>query len=179
MKVCVFLASSNGNNPAYVDAVSRFAKIMIAQDATLIYGGSKTGLMGQLADELLEAGKEVLGIVPRAGLAPEINHERVTRLIYANDMEARKRKMIELADVFIALPGGLGTFEEIFTVWNAIRLGEMSKPFCIINISHYFDSLLAMITESVTAGFTEHSHLALVDVVDRVEDIKLIYTHVC
>ena len=172
MNICVFLAASDGNNPLHAKAVTHLAQKMIDHHATLIYGGSNTGLMGKLADALLAANCEVVGIVPHLGLAPEITHAQLTSVIYANDMEARKRQMLELADMFIALPGGLGTFEEIFTVWNAIRLGETHKSLYILNINHYYDSLFNQIKQAIVDGLTEVKYFDLVKIVDTVEHIE-------
>lgn len=169
MKVCVFLGANNGENTAYAEATHNFAIEIIKNDATLVYGGSNIGLMGLIANSILAAGKKVIGVVPIVGLSTEITHQNLSELVYTVNMESRKQKMIEIADAFVALPGGLGTFEEIFKVWNAIKLGDIKKPLVIININGYFEPLINLMNHAISENFAKNEHLALIDIVDNVD----------
>ncbi|MBY0544643.1 MAG: TIGR00730 family Rossman fold protein [Gammaproteobacteria bacterium] len=171
MKICVFLGANNGGNTIYAETTQNFAIEIIKNDATLVYGGSNIGLMGVIANSILNAGKQVIGVVPLSGLPTEITHQNLSELVYTADMESRKQKMIEIADAFVAMPGGLGTFEEIFKVWNAIKLGEIKKPLVIININGYFTPLINLMNHAVSENFAKNEHLDLIDIVDNVSFI--------
>lgn len=171
MKICVFLGAHNGGSAIYAEATHNFAIEIIKNDATLVYGGSNTGLMGVIANSILDAGKNVIGVVPMSGLPTEITHKNLSELVYTADMEGRKQKMIEIADAFVAMPGGLGTFEEIFKVWNAIKLGEIKKPLVIININKYFTPLINLMNHAISENFAKNEHLDLIDIVDDVSSV--------
>ena len=151
--VCVFCGASTGSNPAYREAAIALGKELARRQLTLVYGGGAVGLMGIVADAALAAGGEVIGIIPESLKSKEIGHNGLTRLEVVDGMHARKARMAELSDAFIALPGGLGTFEELFEVWTWGQLGYHGKPLGLLNVAGYYDGLLAFLRTSVASGF--------------------------
>jgi len=153
MRLTVFCGSSSGRSPAYVEAARALGREMLAQGIGLVYGGAGVGLMGALADTLLEGGGEVIGVIPRHLVAREIAHADVTDLRVVGSMHERKALMAELGDGFVALPGGVGTLEELFEAWTWAQLGLHVKPCAVLNVEGYFDSLLRLIEHTVEEGF--------------------------
>jgi uncharacterized protein (TIGR00730 family) len=153
VNLCVFCGSSFGVNPVYVEETIRFGKLMAEKGIQLVYGGGNTGLMGALDDAVLDNGGKVIGIIPKKLVERERAHQRLTELHVVNTMHERKAKMAELSSGFIALPGGLGTFDEFCEIltWNQLRFIE--KPAGIINTSGYYDHLIAQLDFSVLEGF--------------------------
>ena len=129
---------------------------------TLVYGGARVGLMGRLADAALEAGGEVIGVIPKALQEREISHENLTDLRVVGSMHERKALMSELSDGFVAMPGGAGTLEEFFEVWTWAQLGEHTKPCGLLNVDGYYDPLLKFLDHIVTQGFLSEKHRAMV-----------------
>lgn len=163
--LCVYCGSSAGRDPAYVLAAQALGALMVRQGLSLVYGGGHVGLMGILADAVLAAGGEVTGVIPRALMDTEVGHERLTRLLIVNDMHERKALMAEHADGFVALPGGIGTLEELFEVMTWLQLGYHAKPVGLLNVEGFYDELLAFLDKQRDAGFlrSEHRDLLITD----------------
>ncbi|NBB86973.1 MAG: TIGR00730 family Rossman fold protein, partial [Bacteroidetes bacterium] len=140
--VCVYCGSRPGSRPAYADAVKRTARVLVRQGITVVYGGASVGTMGQLADAALNAGGRVVGVIPEQLVEKEVAHPGLTASHTVDSMHARKALMSEQADAFIALPGGLGTLEELFEMWTWSQLGIHRKPIGLLNVDGYYDRLI-------------------------------------
>ena len=151
--LCVYCGSSFGNKPAYSLAAKSLAKEMCRRDIGLVYGGAAVGVMGVVADAVLEAGGEVIGVIPKSLAVKELAHNGLTELHVVASMHERKAMMAELADGFIALPGGWGTLEEIFEVLTWAQLGFHSKPCGLLNIEAYYDGLIGFLENAFEQGF--------------------------
>ena len=162
MRLCVFCGSSSGTDPAYADAARTMGGLLAARDIGLVYGGARTGLMGIVADAVLAGGGEVDGVMPRLLIEKEVNHTGLTRLEIVETMHERKLRMAEISDGFIAMPGGIGTLEEIFEQWTWLLLGIHRKPCGFLNIAGYYDHLAAMLRHSVSQGFLGKGDIAAV-----------------
>jgi uncharacterized protein (TIGR00730 family) len=165
--ICVFCGSSPGNDPAYAEAAQRLGGILAESDTTLVYGGGHVGLMGVVADAALEAGGEVIGVMPRSLVDREIGHTGLTKLHVVRSMHERKALMSELSDGFIALPGGNGTLEEFFEVLTWAQLGEHGKPCGLLNVAGYYDQLLKVFDQMVEKNFLGGAHRELVLVAEE------------
>jgi len=154
-RICVYCGSRTGSNPAYGDAAVSFGRAIANAGWGLVYGGGGTGLMGALADAARDAGAPVTGVIPRAFDSREIAHTGLDDLRVVDDMHQRKRLMADLADAFVALPGGIGTLEEFFEAWTWATLGfhTARKPVGVLNTDGYFDTLLEFIDRTVRDGF--------------------------
>ena len=161
-RICVFAGSSRGAREEYALAAQQLAREVVAQGYEVVYGGGKVGMMGVLADAALAAGGKVIGIIPRALLAKEVAHAGLTELRVVGSMHERKAMMAELSIGFVALPGGLGTMEEFFEVLTWSQLGLHAKPCGLLNVSGYFDPLLAFLDATVSERFVKSEHRALV-----------------
>ncbi|HEX4985220.1 MAG TPA: TIGR00730 family Rossman fold protein [Burkholderiales bacterium] len=161
-RVCVFCGSGAGVRGEYAAAARGLAAAMARRGLGLVYGGGNVGLMGVLADAMLEAGGEVIGVIPRSLVAREVAHEGLAQLRVVDTMHQRKALMSELADAFVALPGGFGTLEEFFEILTWQQLGIQAKPGGLLNVSRYYDALLAMLDHAVREGFVRPAHRALV-----------------
>ncbi|MCL6415011.1 TIGR00730 family Rossman fold protein [Aestuariirhabdus sp. Z084] len=159
MKVAVFCGSANGADPLYTDSARSLGRVLVEAGHELVYGGGKVGLMGVVADAVIDAGGQVVGVMPRALRDREIQHTGLTELHIVEDMHQRKAKMAQLADAFIALPGGIGTLEELFEVWTWAQLGYHGKPCGLLNIGAYYDALLTFLGQAVSQGFVADTHL--------------------
>lgn len=153
MRICVFTGASRGLRPAHAGAAQLFGAELCRRGHGLVYGGGHVGLMGVLADVVLECGGEVIGVIPRNLMDRELAHSRVTDLQVVPDMHSRKARMAEQADAFVALPGGIGTLEELFEVWTWAQLGLHNKPIGLLNVEGFFDHLLAFCDQMVADGF--------------------------
>lgn len=162
--ICVFAGSNLGVHEDYKAKAVELGNYMAMHNYRLIYGGSKIGLMGEVANAVLNGGGEVIGVMPRGLFNGEMVHRELTQLIEVEDMHGRKAKMGELADGFIALPGGFGTYEELFEVLCWSQIGIHKKPVGVLNIRNYFDPLLNLIHNSIQEGFSNSSHLSLLNV---------------
>jgi uncharacterized protein (TIGR00730 family) len=160
-RVCVFCGSNFGASPAYADAARALASALVAGGHSLVYGGGDVGLMREVADAVLAGGGEVVGVMPRHLVDREIAHRRLTRLEITDSMHSRKARMAELADGFVALPGGFGTFEEIVEVLTWNQLGLLAAPVVFLDVQGFFEPLLAMFDQAVAAGFVRAEHRAL------------------
>jgi uncharacterized protein (TIGR00730 family) len=159
--VCVFCGSSAGNDPRFAQAVSEFGALLAREGITLVYGGGHVGLMGILADAVLANGGKVIGVIPRALWDREVGHRNLTELHVVETMHERKALMASLADAFVALPGGLGTLEEIFEVWTWAQLGIHDKPVGFLDAEGFYAPLLACLDHGVEAGFVRAPHRAM------------------
>jgi uncharacterized protein (TIGR00730 family) len=160
--VCVFCGSSKGNDPAYAEAARRLGRTLADAGIKLVYGGGHVGLMGVVADAALERGGDVIGVMPRALVEREIGHWGLTKLHIVGSMHERKALMAELSEGFIALPGGNGTLEEFFEVLTWAQLGEHDQPCGLLNVSGYYDPLLAVFDAMVDKEFLKPDHRKLV-----------------
>ncbi len=161
-RICVFSGSNLGNRPAYREAAQALGREMVARGVGLIYGGASVGLMGVIADTVLAGGGEVIGVIPRGLFRREIGHQGLTQLHEVNSMHERKALMADLADGFIALPGGYGTFDELFEIITWAQLGLHTKPIGLLDVAGYFAPLLALITHASTEGFIPALHTGIV-----------------
>ncbi len=161
-RVCVFCGSSAGIRPEYGFAAQALATELVRRGLGLVYGGGNVGLMGLLADSMLAAGGEVIGVIPQSLLAREVGHRGVTELRVVDTMHQRKALMNDLSDAFIALPGGFGTLEEFFEILTWSQLGIHAKPCGLLNVSGYYDNLLAMLDHAVTERFLRPAYRDLV-----------------
>ncbi len=156
--VCVFCGSSAGNRDVYAAAARNVGQTIAEQGLRLIYGGAMVGLMGEVADAALAAGGEVIGVIPVALVEREIAHGGLTETHHVKSMHERKAMMADLSDAFLALPGGVGTLEELFEIWTWGQLGHHRKPVGILNVEGYFDPLLAFVDRQYSEGFMRHEH---------------------
>lgn len=169
-RVCVYLGSSPGADPAYAEGVAALARELVRRGIGVVYGGGDVGLMGVLADTALEAGGEVIGVIPEGLLEREVGHRGLTDLRVVGSMHERKKLMADLADAFVAAPGGIGTLEELVEVMTWSQLGIHDKPIGLFDIAGYWGPLHAWIDAAVDARFmrAEH-HEALLTGTDPVE----------
>ena len=169
--VCVFCGASIGTNPAYRDAAIALGQELARRKLTLVYGGGAVGLMGIVADAALAAGGEVIGIIPESLKNSEIGHTGLTRLEVVDGMHARKARMAELSDAFIALPGGLGTFEELFEVWTWGQLGYHGKPLGLLEVNGFYSKLSAFLDHVVGEGFVREHHRDMLQMSESPQDL--------
>lgn len=160
--VCVFCGASPGGDPAYVAAARTMGHEIAARGLRLVYGGAKVGLMGALADAAMASGGEVIGVIPHALVDKEIGHEGLSRLLIVDSMHERKARMAELSDGFVALPGGVGTLEEIFEIWTWGQLGFHAKPAAFLNVHGYYDGLRSFLDHAVGEAFLRAPHRDMV-----------------
>jgi hypothetical protein len=160
MRICVFCGSSPGNHPLYGEQAAAFGRLLASRDIGLVYGGAQLGLMGVLANAVLDAGGRVIGVIPRAMVDREIAHRGLTELRVVSSMHERKAQMAELSDAFVALPGGIGTFEELFEVWTWSQLGLHTKPCGVLNVRGFYDGLSGFLDHVLSEGFLRPVHRA-------------------
>jgi hypothetical protein len=163
-RICVFAGSGTGHRAEYTAAAEGLGRLLAARGLEVVYGGGHTGLMGVLADAALAGGGSVVGIIPEALQDRELAHTKVTRLEVVDSMHSRKARMAELADAFIALPGGIGTLEELFEIFTWAQLGIHAKPFGLLNAAGYYDALTAFLDTTVAEGFMRADQRALLEV---------------
>lgn len=161
-RICVFCGSNLGINGAYQTAAVAMGRLLAARDIELVYGGGNIGLMGILADTVLEVGGRVIGVIPESLLAKEVGHQGLTELHVVKSMHERKALMSDLSDGFIAMPGGFGTFEEFCEVVTWAQLGIQSKPCGLLNVEGFYDPLLALFDRAVDEGFLREENRSLV-----------------
>ena len=152
-QLAVYCGSAPGTDPAFAEAARATAAAMVREKVQLVYGGGRLGLMGLIADSVLELGGFVYGVIPQALVDIEVAHPSVTELHIVETMHERKAKMTELADAFLALPGGIGTLDEFFEAWSWNALGYHKKPFCLLNVEGYWDGLIEFIDHAAESGF--------------------------
>ena len=165
--VCVFCGANVGQRAVYSSAAVTLGQELARRGMRLVYGGGCVGLMGVLADAVLGAGGEVIGVIPRVLLDKELGHPGLTHLHVVESMHERKALMAELADGFIAMPGGIGTLEEFCEIFTWAQLGLHAKPFGILNVDSYFDGLVTMFRHAVAEGFLGTQHLDMITLADQ------------
>jgi hypothetical protein len=161
-RICIFCGSNNGTRKTYVDAAQAMGKALTRRGMGLVYGGGSVGLMRIIADTVLTEGGEVIGVIPNALVSKEVAHQGLNDLRVVNSMHERKALMAELADGFIAMPGGFGTFEEFCEIITWAQLGIHQKPCGLLNVDGYYDPLLSLFDHAVGEGFVRTKHRALV-----------------
>jgi uncharacterized protein (TIGR00730 family) len=161
-RVCVFCGSRQGLSYTYEEGARQLGRALVEADVTLVYGGGRVGLMGVLADTVLDSGGEVIGVIPKALVRREIAHVGLSDLRVVGSMHERKALMSELSEGFIALPGGIGTLEELFEVLSWAQLGVHGKPCGLLNVEGYYDSLLAFLDHVAVQGFLDEEHRSMV-----------------
>lgn len=164
--ICVFCGASPGANPVYRQAAEALGRLLAERGIRLIYGGGAVGLMGVVADAALSAGGEVIGIIPQGLERAEVGHRGLTRLEVVDTMHTRKARMAELADAFIALPGGLGTLEELFEVWTWGQLGYHAKPLGLLEVNGFYRKLGDFLDHLVSERFVRPAHRDMLQIAD-------------
>lgn len=159
MNICIFCGSSIGDNPVYQDSVRALGKAIVATNSTLVYGGGNIGLMGVIADEVLNGGGKVIGVIPDFLMQKELGHQGLTQLEVVKSMHERKKRMADLSDAFIALPGGWGTLDELAEILTWKQLNLISQPVGLLNVNNFFDSLCTQMKLMVEEGFLQQHHL--------------------
>ncbi len=159
--ICVYLGANAGTDPDFKEAVLALGHEIVKRNLKLVYGGSSLGLMGLLARTVKEGGGYVSGVIPQALLVKEQSMKNLDEMHVVDSMFERKRMMHDLADMFLVMPGGLGTLEEAFDTWNAIKIGLMSKPLGFLNVAHFFDSLFSFVNHCEQSGFVSNSQTKL------------------
>lgn len=173
LSVCVYCGSRFGDDPAFERVARRLGTSLGARGGQLVYGGGRVGLMGSVADAALAAGARVVGVIPQALMDREVGHCGLSELHVVQTMHERKQLMAERADAFVALPGGIGTLEELYEVWSWQQLGYHDKPVALLNVAGYYDELLAFMSTGHRRGFVsdaQHAALIVDDDVDRLLD---------
>lgn len=163
-RICVFTGSSSGCDPRFEEGARAFGALLAGRGHGLVYGGGSVGLMGALAQAVLEAGGHVTGVIPRFMEAREVAHRDLSALEWVDSMHARKARMAELSDAFVALPGGWGTLDELFEILTWAQLGLHEKPVAMLNLEGFFDPLLTFLRGAQEAGFVREGHHMLLHV---------------
>ena len=171
MKIAVFCGSSSGNDIAYTDATKKLGKFLAQKNIDLVYGGGNVGLMGTIADAVMENGGKVYGVIPEKLEKKELSHTNITELTVVSNMHERKAMMENMADAFIVLPGGAGTLEEIFEVWTWAQLGFHHKPCAFLNVNGYYDKLFELIESMCEAKFLKQEYLDMLIKTDNQEKL--------
>ena len=159
--ICVYCGSSLGRQEAYASAARELARALVDRKLGLVYGGASVGIMGVVADAVLQLGGKAVGVIPEALARKEIAHQHLTELHVTQSMHERKTLMADLSDGFIALPGGIGTLEEIFEIWTWAQLGIHAKPCGVLNVAGYFDSLTTFLDHAAAEQFVKPPHRSL------------------
>jgi len=162
--LAVYCGASHGVNPIYGDAARLLAAALVEHNIGLVYGGGKVGLMGVIADEVLRLGGEATGVIPKALVEREVGHAGLTRLFVVKDMHERKAMMAELSEGFIAMPGGMGTLEELFEMLTWAQLGIHAKPIGLLNANGFWDGLAGFVRHQCEEGFVRPEHVGLMQV---------------
>lgn len=169
--LCVLCGSREGTDPVYREVAVRLGRLIAEQDVRLIYGAGSIGLMGIIADAVLSAGGEVVGVIPDFLIRSEVGHHDLTDLVITDSMHDRKRRMFEMADAFVVLPGGLGTLDETFELitWRQLRLHD--SPIIVLNVDGYWAPLISLIDATIAAGFADPATTELFSVVNTPEEV--------
>lgn len=177
--VCVYCGSSPGRLQAYADVAYALAEVLVSRNIRLVYGGAGIGVMGMVADRVLQLGGQAIGVIPKALAHKEVAHQHLTELHVTQSMHERKMLMAELSDGFIALPGGIGTLEELFEIWTWAQLGFHDKPCGLLNVAGYYDALIAFLDHMLAEQFVKPHHRAMLMVetnpnalIDRYADYR-------
>lgn len=156
--ICIYCGSSPGKKEAYTSAAIALAEALVRRNIRLVYGGASIGIMGTVADHVLKLGGQVIGVIPKALAHKEVAHANLTELHVTQSMHERKMRMAELADGFIALPGGIGTLEELFEIWTWAQLGFHDKPCGLLNVAGYYDTLITFLDHVLEEQFVKAHH---------------------
>jgi uncharacterized protein (TIGR00730 family) len=156
-RLAVYCGSASGSQPVFAEATRATATAMVGRGVDLVYGGGRLGLMGLIADSVLAGGGRVYGVIPQALVDIEVAHVGLTELHTVANMHERKAKMTDLADAFLALPGGIGTLDELFEAWSWNALGYHKKPFCLLNVDGFWDGMIEFIDHATQSGFLSSS----------------------
>lgn len=173
-KICVYCGSSSGKRPEYIESANRLAKMLVEQDIGLVYGGASVGIMGVIADAVLAGGGEVIGVIPQSLVDKEVSHSGLTELTIVKSMHERKAIMADLADGFIALPGGLGTLEELFEILTWSQLGLHTKPCGLLNVDGYYDKLCGFLDHAVEEQFVKTLHREMLLIEETPEKLLVV-----
>ena len=157
-RLCVYCGSSSGRQPGYAQVARQLAHAMVSKNIDLVYGGASVGIMGEIANAVLGEGGDVIGVIPKGLFAKEVAHTGITELREVGSMHERKALMADLSDGFIALPGGLGTIEEIFEIITWSQLGMHRKPCGLLNVNNYYDKLIGFLDHAVSEQFIKATH---------------------
>lgn len=171
-RLCVYCGSNSGGQSDYARVARQLARAMVNRNIDLVYGGASVGLMGEIANAVLEEGGDVIGIIPKGLFEKEVAHTDVTELREVDSMHERKALMADLSDGFIALPGGLGTIEEIFEIITWSQLGMHQKPCGLLNVCHYYDKLIGFLDHAVSEQFIKTAHRSTI-LIDECPDTLL------
>ncbi|MFT6463125.1 MULTISPECIES: TIGR00730 family Rossman fold protein [Maricaulis] len=169
--ICVYCGSNAGKDPAFIAAADRLGEVLALRGIGMVYGGGQVGLMGRIADATLAAGGRVVGVIPEFLALKEIAHMGLSELHVVRSMHARKAKMVKLSQAFIAMPGGIGTMEEMFEVWTWAQLGQHRHPVGLLNVNGYYDELVAFLDKMTDQGFLAPEHRGALIVSDRVTSL--------
>ncbi|MCA3191409.1 MULTISPECIES: TIGR00730 family Rossman fold protein [unclassified Cupriavidus] len=169
--VCVYCGSSPGFRPEYAVAARALGQTMAEQGLALVYGGGKVGLMGIVADSVLAHGGTAIGVIPDALMQKEVGHRGLTELHVVRNMHERKQMMADRSDAFIAMPGGVGTFEELFETFTWAQLGYHDKPVGLLNVAGFYDGMLAFLNHAVGEGFLKQIHADMLHVSTSPQDL--------
>lgn len=170
-RLCVYCGSNSGTSPAFTDAAVELGKALASRGIGLVYGGGHVGLMGVIADAVLAGGGEVIGVIPQSLQDKELGHAGLTELHVVSSMHERKQRMADLSDGFIAMPGGIGTLEELFETFTWLQLGFHDKPVALLNVSGFYNGIVAFVSQLTRDGFLKPAHEACLLVDDRVEPL--------
>jgi uncharacterized protein (TIGR00730 family) len=173
-RLAVYCGSASGSLPVFAEATRATAAAMVERGVDLVYGGGRLGLMGLIADSVLDGGGRVFGVIPTALVDLEVAHTGLTELHTVETMHERKAKMTDLADAFLALPGGIGTLDELFEAWSWNALGYHKKPFCLLNVEGYWDGMVEFIDHATASGFMSaqrRNQLLVADTPDQALDL--------
>ncbi|MCA9638069.1 MAG: TIGR00730 family Rossman fold protein [Myxococcales bacterium] len=170
-RICIYCGSASGDDPIFGETARAVGAALAGQGIGVVYGGGRIGLMGLVADAALDAGGEVYGVIPHKLQELEVAHGRLTELFVVDSMHARKMVMAQLADAFIALPGGFGTLDELFEVTTWTQLGYHQKPVGILNVAGYFDHLLRFVDHAASRGFIRGPHRGILHAADSIDEL--------
>ncbi len=170
-RICVYAGSNKGTRQEYQQAARALGEELVVRGLGLVYGGGRVGLMGVIADAVLAAGGEVIGVIPGALFPVEVAHQDITTLYEVKSMHERKALMADLSDGFIALPGGCGTYDEFFEIFTWAQIGIHQKPIGLLNVVNYFDPLLTLLTHGVNEGFIPPQYMSLLHQSDNPGDL--------
>ena len=158
-KICVFCGSNSGHNEIYAEITKQFAIEIVKNNLTLVYGGGKVGIMGILSSTIMDNGGKVIGVIPEFLNNMDLGNKNITEMKVVSDMHTRKQTMYKISDYFVALPGGIGTFEEITEILTWKQLHIHNKPCSLLNINGFYDDYVKLLQKSVNEGFLKKSHL--------------------
>ncbi len=171
MRIAVFCGSAKGKDKVYGKVAIQLARLFLEHKIGLVYGGGSIGLMGIMANEMMPAGGEVVGVIPKRIFDWEVGHEGITKLYVVDSMHERKAKMANMSDAFIIMPGGIGTLDEFMEIYTWQQLGYHQKPIGLLNTNHYFDKLISMMDNMVSEGFLNSETRKRLIIKNQPEDI--------